>query len=949
MAGPGGLGKHFNTHRVAFRIAGLTLLLSAVFAVLATGVELVTDYNRDVAQIEQRLSDIRKTDLPSVVASVWAFDEHQLQVQLQGIEQLPDIAYVQLTDPYGHDYTFGQMPPEGEQIIQVFPLIRDASDPEDLGRLRVVGSTAGVYARLTQRAYVILMTQSLKAVLLALVILLLFRQLVTRHLETMARYGRNFDPDRPKKPLVLNRKRRGGGRRDELDEVVEAVNGMRESLEFRIDAQRQVERALRAERNQMSTILATTGALVVMFDRQARIVRFNKACEQTSGRSESAVLGATLDDAGLIPDEDIERAEAVFRSVINGGPPTRYQGYWLSRDGERRMVVWSVTALRGDSGEITHCLATGIDITDLQDAKSRIYFLTNYDPVTGLPNRLLLADRLEQAFGRVDAMGQVVGVMVFTLDRFDAIADAYGPVAAEELLRQMANALNKGFDTETVLARLGDDTLAMMAVRDLPEEMATVAAEAAELMSRGYRVRGQELNLQAYVGVAIYPDDGVNSHALMGAAESALRAALASKSRAYRFHGPEFNRRATHILELESDLRHAVERGQLSLHYQPQVDLLTGRVDGVEALVRWHHPKRGMVRPDEFIGLAEETGLIFPIGEWVMRTACEQAAAWQKAGLAPLTMAVNLSGRQFMLPDIAATTESILEATGLDPHWLELELTETVAMTDAEAAVTTMEQLKAIGVSLAIDDFGTGYSSLGYLRRLPVDKLKVDRMFVNQLTRDPGELAIARTILAMARTLGLRVIAEGVETLGQLALLAEHGCDAMQGYYFSRPLDAEACTRLLEERAGIPPDAFDRGDGEHRVVVFDPGGHGYERVEEELRDPLFQLHEARTRSDAFELLARREAGVLIYCPRPDAVGRDFLMRVGELHPRLARLLWLESEPEGELEGVADIVARASGGSERLQDVVRRALALYTERRGAPGPVSAPRTAGSSPG
>ena len=450
MAGPEGLGKYLRKHRIAFRLAGLTLLLSGAFATATTGVELVTDYNRDVGQIEQRISQVRVTYLPSLVASVWAFDVPQIRVQLEGIKQLPDIAYVHLADPYGHDYVLGKKPPEGERIPQVFPLSYGPNGEEDLGKLEVVGSTIGIYQRLTQRANVILLTQSLKALLLAFAILMLFRQLVTRHLGAMADYGRNFDPDKPTQALALDRTPRADARRDELDEVVDAVNGMRGSLEYRIDAQRQVERTLRAERNQLSTILATTGALVVMFDLQGRIVRFNAACEQASGRAEATVLGFTPDDAGLIPDEDVERADAVFRSVVTGGPPTRYQGYWLGRDGKRRIVVWSVTALRGEEGQITHCLASGIDITDLQDAKIPNLF----------PHQLRSGDGAAQpsvarrsprpglwACG-CRGPGRLLSWCFSWIDSTPS-ATLTAREAAEELLRQMAAALRRDFRTAT--------------------------------------------------------------------------------------------------------------------------------------------------------------------------------------------------------------------------------------------------------------------------------------------------------------------------------------------------------------------------------------------------------------------------------------------------------------------------------------------------------------------
>jgi diguanylate cyclase (GGDEF)-like protein/PAS domain S-box-containing protein len=425
----------------------------------------------------------------------------------------------------------------------------------------------------------------------------------------------------------------------------------------------------------------------------------------------------------------------------------------------------------------------------LLEKEARLNFLANYDSLTGLPNRSLLCDRLQHAMARARRSGSSVALLLLDLDRFKTINDSLGHEVGDRLLREVAHRL-KGFVREVdTLARFGGDEFAIILeeAADL-QKAVRVAQTVLNELSRAMTLDGFQLYVTASVGVSVFPDDGTELESLLQHAEVAMYRAKETGRNGYQFYRPEMNTRTRERLLLENGLRQAVEKQQLVLYYQPKVDLSSGQLTGVEALLRWRHPELGMVSPVDFIPLAEETGLIVPIGEWVLRTACDQAQSWQKSGLPPLRVAVNISGRQFRQTDFVNMVEEVLAQTGLDPRWLELEITESVVMENVEETILTLTALKARGLQLAIDDFGTGYSSLSYLKRFPITSLKIDRSFIHEVGTDPNDAAIASSVIALAQAMSLEVVAEGIETDAQLRFLVARGCTEGQGYLFSRPL-----------------------------------------------------------------------------------------------------------------------------------------------------------------
>jgi PAS domain S-box-containing protein/diguanylate cyclase (GGDEF)-like protein len=687
--------------------------------------------------------------------------------------------------------------------------------------------------------------------------------------------------------------------------------------------------ALQSERNLLSAIVETSGALVVLAQASGRIVLYNRACQDSLGWPVEEAVGRMAWEVFHKPGD-----ESAVRRFYNDLPlaqmPPQMQGEWLARDGSRRFIIWSLTSLYGVDGALEHMLFTGIDTTELRGAEERLDYVNNFDLLTGLPNRVMLRDRMRQLKAGAKAGGKVLGFMLLRLERMRLIRETLGPAAEQALLKQIAERLMANAGSDNV-ARFSESTFALVVTRDEVEQLARAAANALALMDRPFVYEQEDLHLDPRIGITVYPNDSLHFDELVRSAESALRSAADAVERRYQFYMPELNRGASERFKLESALRRAIEREEFVLHYQPQVALDTGAIIGFEALVRWNHPERGLVGPGGFIGVAEETGLILPIGEWVLRRACVQCREWQDAGLAVVPVSVNLSARQFS-DQVPATVRRILDETGLDPKLLELELTESASMTDPEKTCEILGRLKAMGIGLSIDDFGTGYSNLNYLKRFPVDKLKLDQSFVRDIVSDPDDLSIARAVIAMAHGLRLTVIAEGVEGQGQLALLAEHGCDEIQGYLFSRPVEPEACARMLRESRTLPLESLLRTPYERTLLYVADEARPQAAVLGALRQRGYQVLCASNAAAAFEILARTEVGVIM----AGAGGAQFMGRVKTMYPDVVRMVLsghTDQQPMTD-DAVFEFLA-TPGGDEELDAALHEAFARYEQKRAAP--------------
>jgi diguanylate cyclase (GGDEF)-like protein len=439
------------------------------------------------------------------------------------------------------------------------------------------------------------------------------------------------------------------------------------------------------------------------------------------------------------------------------------------------------------------------DVTGRRQTEETLRSLAYHDPLTGLPNRLLFYDRLAQAIERARRARQPLAVMLVDLDRFKLINDSLGLGPGDQIIKGVADWLVQALRKSDTVARLGgDEFMVLLLGVGGAEAAAKVAQKLLECLKPPLEVDAHELTTSASIGIALFPHDGDDADTLIKNADNALSRAKEQGRNHYQFYTDDMNAAAFERLMLESRLRKALEQGEFVLYYQPKVSLADGAVVGVEALLRWFHPDLGLVPPAEFIPLAEETGLIVPIGAWVLRTACAQVCRWHRMGHAPLELAVNLSARQFQERDLVAVIAAAVEESGIAPGLLELELTESVIIRDTADAGRRLKELTALGIRLAVDDFGTGHSALGYLRNFPFTSLKIDRSFIRDVDRDPNSAALAQAIITIASSLQLKVVAEGVETREQLELLRGFGCQELQGYVFSRPLPPEELLALLE-------------------------------------------------------------------------------------------------------------------------------------------------------
>lgn len=560
---------------------------------------------------------------------------------------------------------------------------------------------------------------------------------------------------------------------------------------------RLAEQALWASETYLNAILRYSPALISVKDLDGNVVLASEHFKQMANIDESGFVGKNVFD---VYPKDI--AQSMWE--IDAATKTKQQTYeveldLMHKDGSQHTYLMVKFPLRNKENNVFGVCTIGTDISErklaenaLREQQSRLNYMAFHDALTSLPNRSLFYDRIYHGLARARRSDSRVALMLLDIDRFKIINDSLGHDAGDILLKAIAMRLNEGVRDMDTVARLGGDEFVVVleGIHDT-EDVVFVANKLLSTLSRPMEISGHTISTTVSIGVSIFPEDGTDTDELLKNADIAMYKAKEAGKNNCQFYTKGMNATAVNYLLLENDLRRAVEQQQLTLYYQPQVDLQTGEMMGVEALVRWQHPERGLVSPAHFIPLAEETGLIVPIGEWVLREACRQQKAWLDAGKRVGKVAVNLSPRQFRQKNFPGKVEAILKETGLEAKHLELEITESCAMEHAGETINQLNQLNQMGMFLAIDDFGTGYSSLAYLQRFPIQKLKIDRSFVNDIHDDHNDMAIAKSIIGLAHNMQMRVVAEGVETEQQAEWLREMGCDQAQGFLYSKPMTAK--------------------------------------------------------------------------------------------------------------------------------------------------------------
>lgn len=577
----------------------------------------------------------------------------------------------------------------------------------------------------------------------------------------------------------------------------EARDGVYEALGSWLDiTDMHAAQARLHEREQLlRKIIETEPECVKLVDADGIILEMNPAgLAMLQSSDPGEIIGKST--LSFVAPEYRSRLHSVMRQVLSGEPAILEMEI-VGCKGRRRRVESHAAPLYGPDGRVRSVLMVTRDISERADAESQLHYLAHYDLLTGLPNRALFRDRLLQAMAQAKRTDTLLSVMFLDIDHFKDINDTLGHAVGDQLLKEIARRIRACVRETDTVARFGGDEFGLIQTNlHTVEGAADLADRLVASIGEAYHIDGHEIHTAASVGVTIYPFDDHNAEDLLKNADMAMYKAKREGRGRYQFYIAELNQVIQRRAAIERDLRTALQKDEFRLHYQPQVDLESGKLVGVEALLRWQHPERGDISPVEFIPVAESTGLILPIGDWVLQNACRQARAWQDMGLEPVRVAINLSAMQFRHKNLLETITQALAESGLDPRWLEVELTESLIMKDVRATVDTLQHLHELGVQISVDDFGTGYSSLSYLTRFPISKIKLDKSFVRDVDKKDGA-AIARTVITLGHSLNMRVIAEGVENDEQLRFLREHACNEVQGYYFGRPMPPGAIERLL--------------------------------------------------------------------------------------------------------------------------------------------------------
>ncbi|MEY4591623.1 MAG: hypothetical protein RIR18_518 [Pseudomonadota bacterium] len=662
---------------------------------------------------------------------------------------------------------------------------------------------------------------------------------------------------------------------------VQLIEGAKSSLEQRLSKVSEFARLSGA-------VLAGISDGVCVTDTSGAVLFVNRAFAKTTGYTEEQIVGQN---------------PRVLKSGVH--PPSFYQEMWKQiqlhdnwqgeitnrlQNGSLVTEWLSISAIRNPQGGITHYVGIFSGLSERKNAASRIEYLAAYDPLTDLPNRNLFADRLSQCLLTAHRYHRQTTVLLLDLDRFRSINDQFGPAIGDKILVEVARRLKLQIRDGDTIGRRGGNEFGFVLANIAHERDAIMLAQRMlEALAEPFKFNGKSISISAGIGISIAPVDGDVSDNILMQADMALARAKTAGKNAFRFFSPDMDVTALRRMSLETELHNALLNNELFVVYQPQISLHSGNITGMEAMLRWRHPKFGLVSPHEFIPIAEDTGLIIPMGDWVLDTACRQTKKWLDLGLLDLRVAVNLTTKQFCREGLAQVVSDTLLATGLPPAALELEITERSFIDDVDFAISQSKALKRLGIKLSLDDFGTGYSSLAYLSRFPFDKLKIDQGFVKDITENPVNAAIANAAIVLARSLNLSVLAEGVETEAQAQFLRGRRCDSMQGYFYSRPVTVEGFEQLLVEKRFLNLGAA-HANGD-TLLLIDDEPNVISALHRLFRREGYTILAANSPKDAFEILARNSVNVILADQRlPDMAGTEFFLKVGNLYPETVRII-----------------------------------------------------------
>lgn len=774
---------------LALKILLLVLMAALGVFLLATTVGVVHERNKALHIAHTEVNTVVTNNLDAIALALWSYDDVAFSTLLRGMSKVSSIARLELSDNTKIVADISN-PAAGNKADSVWSITIVAPDGKTaIGSLKITESYTEIYQRIDQMVEMLVVTELFKIIGLAIILFVIVYRKVARHLHDLAMNVVAIDPGNLNARVSLNR-RHTSTYRDELDILVESFN------HFLADRKKAAEQLLIA-----ATAFESQEAMMVT-DTNGIVLRINKAFAETTGYSPEEIVGQTprLLRSG-------RHDEAFYRQMWESINLTgAWQGeIWDRHKSGNQYLKWlTISAVRNAEGGITHYIGTHYDLTERKKAEERINALAFYDQLTNLPNRILLVEHLNRSMAASLRSGSHGALLFIDLDNFKTLNDTQGHEMGDLLLKQVADRLKQCVRGEDTVARQGGDEFVVL-LSDLgtgePEAASTaesIAEKILEQLNLPYQIGHFSHHSTASIGVTLFSGNQSSVDDLMKQADLAMYRAKGAGRNIVRFFDPAMEAIVKVRAELEDDLRQAIDKKQFLLHYQPQV-VDDGRITGAEVLVRWQHPLRGMISPADFIPLAEDTDLILPLGQWVLETACRKLALWStRPETAALNIAVNVSAKQFRQPGFVDQVLAAVKQSSADPRRLKLELTESLLVDNIEEIIEKMHRLKAKGIGFSLDDFGTGYSSLSYLKRLPLDQLKIDQSFVRDVLSDPNDAAIAKTIVTLGQSLGLAVIAEGVETQAQRDFLANAGCYAYQGYFFSKPLPEELFEQFLD-------------------------------------------------------------------------------------------------------------------------------------------------------
>lgn len=787
---------------LSLRLVAWILLFSSAFTLLASGAQIYMDYQEDLDKIRERMRVIESGYRSSLAQSLWALDQKHLQTQMEGILSLPYIDHLRLRIEPDSEVVMGTLPRGADVLTRRFDLVHVDGNEFRLGELTVTANLQVLYSDLRRRVGLILATQFFIVFFVSILVFWIFRHLVTRHLAAMADYTRDLSLENLSRPLILHRPDTTAYHSDELGMVTDAINQMRERLNNDVARRERDE----AEIRKFSEAIEQSPSSVLICDRQWHIEYANHKFSQLTGHKPEEIIGKHP-SALIAPNVDQVEARQLWQGIRL---QVKRVGVWqgevnsVRRNGDRYWEQIVVTPIKDKAGESSGYLILGEDISIRKRYEQQLLRQANYDVLTGLPNRMLALDRLKLALAQARRDESQVGVMFLDLDNFKHINDTLGHDAGDTLLVEAARRISSCLRGASTVARLGgDEFLVILPGLAGPGDSNQVAERILNTFTPPFILNGQEVFVSTSIGIAIFPTDSDNSSNLLQHADAAMYQAKHQGKSSYARFAPEMTEVSHERLQMESHMRKALELGEFELHFQPIVETRSGNLVGAEALLRWNNPALGIVMPDRFIPLAEETGLIIPIGEWVINEACKAAQSWQALTGRDIGIAVNVSPRQFRDPKFTDIVMHALWSSELRPELLELEITERLILDNSIETAEILKQLDAGGIRLSVDDFGTGYSALSYLKSYPFDSLKIDKSFVQDVLKEAEDASLVRAIIQMAHSLGLDVIAEGVESEDQTHFLKAENCDYSQGYFYSRPMTEQDFIHWLEtdERA----------------------------------------------------------------------------------------------------------------------------------------------------